>query len=181
MGAESGHHLRGLLLPGLELERLPQVVEVDGPIGAEVGVGRLTWGRPGRLPKTEDGQESFVDPPQLFRRDVADVAAEPGRIDRSKLLDKDSREFVVHDDLRAERCRASAPRSRCHEDDRPGKQFIRLDDHAEALTSLLVTTASRKTEFVDVTAAHAGAPSWLQPRASPGGLARRPRGLPPRP
>src|ERR1700674_5892988 len=130
---------------------------------------------PHRLLKTEDGEERFIDPPKLLAGYVIGELAEPGGIDSTDLLGKDPRLLVVDQDLRAKRGRSSTLRRGCYQDDRPRQHLVRLDDHTESPSSLLMAAALRQPKLVNVTAAHAGSPSARRPRASRADPPRRTR------
>jgi hypothetical protein len=90
------------------------------------------------LLKTEDGEEGFVDPPQLLSGHVIGELTEAGGIHGADLLDEDSRRLIVDEDLRAKGRRSSASRRGCHENDGPWQQLVSLDDYAESPPSLFM-------------------------------------------
>lgn len=108
--------------------------------------------------KAEDRHQGVVDAPDLLTGEVSYKVAEPSRIDGAHLLDKDASRSPVHFDLGPKRCRPSAARRRCDQDDGSRKQFVGLDDDSEAVAVLFVANALGKLEPVDVTPKHAATP-----------------------
>jgi hypothetical protein len=94
--------------------------------------------RPLGLLKTEDGEEGFVDPPQLLSSHMISELTESGGIHGADLLDEDPRRLIVDEDLWAKGRWSSASRRRCHEDDGPWQQLVSLDDYAESSPSLFM-------------------------------------------
>jgi hypothetical protein len=93
------------------------------------------------LPKTEDGEEGFVDAPELFGRNVTDELAQSGCIHGSHLFDQDPGDLSFDIDLRPEGRRSSASGGRGYKDDGPGQQVIGLHDDTKPPALLLVPPA----------------------------------------
>lgn len=110
------------------------------------------------LAKTEDCEESFVDAPLVLGADMADEIAKSAGVDRSDLFDEHSGCLAEQVDLRAER--GSTGTGGCGRDEHHGsrQQLVGLDDYSVAATVLLMTSATGRTKFVDVTPKHAGSP-----------------------
>lgn len=89
---------------------------------------------------------------------MPDHITEASNIDSADLFDKEASRILLHFDLGPKRRRSSAARCRGDEDDRSRKEFVSLNDDAEAVAVLLVTDAFGKLESVDVTPEHAATP-----------------------
>ena len=95
------------------------------------------------LPKSENGEQGFVDTPELLSRHVANEVAKAGGVNSSHLLYQDSRglSFDIH--FGPEGGGACTPRSRGYEDNGSWQQFIGLDDNPKAPTLLFVPATLR--------------------------------------
>jgi hypothetical protein len=91
------------------------------------------------LVQSKNGEECSVNAPLLFWGDMPGQVAESVDVDRADLFDKDTSRRPIDLDLRPERCWPCAPRGRGHQNDRPGKERIRLHDDTEALSLLFMT------------------------------------------
>jgi hypothetical protein len=101
-----------------------------------------------------------IDVPKLTKREQPVGFAKLARIDGTELLDQDTRPLTVDFHLRPERSRLSARRGRRDDDRRQAEQFVRLNDYAETLSGLLVSSgSSRRPETKDFTPLHEGIPS----------------------
>jgi hypothetical protein len=110
------------------------------------------------LPKSEDGQQGFINTPELLSRHVPNEVAKPGGVNSSHLFYQDSRglSFDIH--LGSEGGGPCTPRSRGYKDNGSWQQFICLDDNPKAPTLLFVPATSRWRENVHITPEHADSP-----------------------
>jgi hypothetical protein len=110
------------------------------------------------LAKTEDGEQSFVDAPLLLWANVADEFAKSACVDCPDLFDKHSGCLAEQIYLRAERGSRSTRGGRRHEHHRPWQELVGLNDNSATAAMLLMTSATGRTELVDVTPKHACSP-----------------------
>ena len=110
------------------------------------------------LAESQNGRESFVDAPLLFKGDPAHKVSKPSRVDGSDLLNQDAAGLVEQHDLRTERCRPGDVRRRCDQHHRARQQFVCLDDHSESTAVLFVARSAWRAELVNVTPQHACSP-----------------------
>src|SRR5881397_3184588 len=86
--------------------------------------------------------------------------AEPARIDGTELLDQDPRPLTVDYHFRPECSRVGARRGRRDDDRRQAEQCVGLNDYAETLSGLLMSSgSSRHPEPEDFTPLHEEIPS----------------------
>lgn len=110
------------------------------------------------LPKSEDGEQSFIDTPELLSCHVPNEVAEPGGVNSPHLFHQDSRglSFDIH--FRSEGGGPCTARSRSNQDNGSWQQFICLDDNPEAPTLMFVPATLRWPENMHITPEHAESP-----------------------
>jgi hypothetical protein len=79
-------------------------------------------------------------------------------IDGTHLLHQHSGLGAFDFDLRSKGRSPGTGRRRCHQDNGPGEESVRLNDHAIAFANLFVADAFGKPEIEDVTPPHEGSP-----------------------
>ena len=103
----------------------------------------------GRVGSAQNGEERFVDAPHVFGGRVPDTL--PTRhVDRPDLFDENSGSLLGDDHLRVGTAGLALRRSGGDENDRPRQRRVRLHDHSEPTTVLLVSDALRHLEFEDL-------------------------------
>lgn len=108
--------------------------------------------------QSENGEQSGVDAPLLFRAEMAGEVTEAMDVDCSDLLDEHPRRGAIDIDFGAEGCRSGAGRRGSDQHDRPREEGVGLHDDTESTSSLLMSHPPGEPEGEDVTPTHGGSP-----------------------